>query len=677
MNNDGTQYTVLIVDDMSINIQILSGFLKTDYHIKVAATGKKALEIVSSENPPDLILLDVIMPEVNGFEICRHLKQNEKTKEIPVIFITVLADVENKVKGFAVGGADYVTKPFQREEVIARVRTHLKIKEQNSRLHQQAAELNHARNIAEQANRAKSEFLANVSHEIRTPMNAILGFSEILLKETENPVHRRRLQNIRSAGKVLTALIDDILDLSKIEAGKFDICSEPVNFRDILNEVHQLFLHKFQEKGLYFKISVSEDVPDMLILDELRIRQILINLVGNAIKFTHQGYVEVKVRGERSEVRGQAFTSDPLPLTSDLDLILEVRDTGIGIHEDCRGKIFESFCQQDGRITRQYGGTGLGLTITRKLAELMNGEVSVQSEVGKGSTFRVVLRGVETVSDLSQAWPAESRRSVPEETDVEFEPASVLLVDDVASNRELVKAYLEDAPFSVIEAENGDDALAVLAACLDGASADLQGLENLPNIILTDMKMPVKDGYELAKIIKNSDKFKHIPVIALSASVMRESEDTLKCLCDGYIRKPFGKPELISEMKKHLPHREKKSKMNGEKNAAEKTPYINTLCPETAVRLPELIHTLEDEFAPKWEEIRETLIFDEVGDFAEQVKAQGMKYGCQMLRYWGEKMLSHIQAFNMEELSMTFQRFPNLIAEIRKIETMQRLSDGK
>ncbi len=679
MNNDGKQYTVLIVDDMSINIQILSGFLKTDYHIKVASTGKKALEVVASPNPPDLILLDVVMPEVNGFEICRRLKNDEKTKEIPVIFITVLADVENKVKGFTAGGADYVTKPFQREEVLARVQTHLKIKEQNSRLQQQAAELNHARNIAEQANKAKSEFLANVSHEIRTPMNAILGFSEILLKETENPVHRHRLQNIRSAGKVLTALIDDILDLSKVEAGKLEICSEPMNFRDILNEINQLFSHKFREKGLYFKTSVSEDIPDMLILDELRIRQILINLVGNAIKFTHRGYVEVRVRGQRSEVRGQSprlepRTSNPEPLT----LIIEVRDTGIGIPDDYREKIFESFCQQNGQISRQYGGTGLGLTITRKLAELMNGEVSVESEVGKGSMFKVALHGVETVSSLSYTSPAERTPLPQEETDVEFEPASVLLVDDVASNRELLKAYLEDAPFSIIEAENGDEALAVLGARLSEVSEDLQKPACLPDMILTDMKMPGKDGYELAVIIKNNDKLKQIPVIVLSASAMKETEDKLKGLCEGYIRKPFGKPELIAELKKYLPHRAKKySPKDTEKDIAAETAYIKECCPEMTARLPELIHALEDELAPKWEEIRETLIFDELGDFAEQVKAQGLKYECRLLRHWGEKMLSYIEAFNIEELSGTFQTFPNLIAEIRKIKAVQPLPDGK
>jgi PAS domain S-box-containing protein len=245
-------------------------------------------------------------------------------------------------------------------------------------------ELKRAKESAENANKAKSEFLANMSHEIRTPLNAILGFSEILMNKAENQQQKSFLGTILSSGKTLLALINDILDLSKIEAGRLDLRFSPLNIEEILHEFEQIFTQRVREKELDFIIEISPGLPRGLLMDGLRIRQILFNLVGNAVKFTSFGYVKIS-----------AYYNFESEVEKKLNLILEVSDSGIGIQKNQQDVIFEAFRQQDGQSTRKYGGTGLGLAITKRLVERMNGVISVQSEIGKGSIFRVILPDIQ------------------------------------------------------------------------------------------------------------------------------------------------------------------------------------------------------------------------------------------------------------------------------------------
>ncbi|MCP4133459.1 MAG: response regulator [bacterium] len=300
------------------------------------------------------------------------------------------------------------------------------------------------------------------------------------------------------------------------------IRSEPVDVELSVNEAGQAFLQKATEKGL--ELNLHTNIPGILMSDEIRIRQILVNLISNAVKFTSQGYVKVSV-----------YCDDKAG--NKISVIFEVEDTGIGIPGDQQKVIFESFRQQDGKADREYEGTGLGLSITKRLVEMMNGKISVESEVGRGSKFKVLFSQVQVVGKTELADIFYESSEIP----VEFKPSEIMAVDDTEYNIELVKKHLEHTYITVTEANSGDIFL------------DMLKIEN-PDVILMDLKMPDKDGYEVTQYIKNDEKYKDIPVIALAGSITREEEKKIRTLFDGYLGKPVNKTQLISELKRFLPY---------------------------------------------------------------------------------------------------------------------------
>ncbi len=386
-----------------------------------------------------------------------------------------------------------------------------------------------AKEGAESANRLKSEFLANMSHEIRTPMNAILGFSEILKdKIGNNPVVLDYLSGIQRSGKNLISLINDILDLAKIEAGKLEITYSPVNLFNVIYDIQQIFSLQTAQKNLKFEISIDETLPKSLLIDELRLRQVLFNLIGNAVKFTEKGGIYINVQ---SISRGSE--------SSCIDLVIEIRDTGIGIAHYELDSIFSPFIQQSGQDAMRFGGSGLGLSITRKLVEMMGGSITVDSKLGAGSSFRVFIRELE-ISSLAH----NSKEKDFEISNIAFEKAKILLVEDIESNRRVVTGFLAQWNFQILEAANGRLALDILE-------------REMVNIILMDMQMPEMDGKTASLLIRSNERLKKIPILVLTATAMKEMVDDILTFADGYLCKPISRVELIRELARFLPNTKK------------------------------------------------------------------------------------------------------------------------
>jgi signal transduction histidine kinase/CheY-like chemotaxis protein len=387
-------------------------------------------------------------------------------------------------------------------------------------------ELLKARKLAEEANKAKSEFLANMSHEIRTPMNAILGFSEIMLNTIDDEQNRSYIKAVLTSGRTLLSLINDILDLSKIEAGQLVINPEAVRLQTIFNEMEQLFKPKAEEKGLSYRFHCNENMPEILVLDDVRLRQILFNLVGNAIKFTRQGEIEI------------TGTVNPIPTKEGhYQLIIKVCDTGIGIPQAHINHIFNAFYQVEADSARRFGGIGLGLSITKKLVDYMGGDLQVESAPDKGSCFTITLPDIPE----SEAETKQENEFSWNDQQMSFNEAKVMVVDDIAFNRELIRSFLADTKLTVIEAMDGENCL------------DLLQIQK-PDLILMDLRMPGLSGYETTRKIISLFEQDPIPIIAFTASSMKHDEEQIHELFDDYLRKPVGRNELLKCLSKFLPH---------------------------------------------------------------------------------------------------------------------------
>lgn len=387
--------------------------------------------------------------------------------------------------------------------------------------------LRDAKEIAENADKAKSEFLANMSHEIRTPLNAILGFSELLYSEEKDAKHKDYIESINIAGNSLLNIINDILDLSKIEAGMMKIQLMPINPRKIFEEIERIFHMKISQKGLIFYIEIDDEIPDTLLLDEIRLRQVLLNIVGNSVKFTDKGYIHLSMKKHYSS----SINKDKI------NIVISVEDTGIGIPESDLKTIFESFKQQQGQNNRKYGGTGLGLSISKRLMEMMNGELMVRSDVGKGSVFTALIKDID-VTGLS---PINECRNKKNNGQAIFENKKVLIVDDVQSNRKLLKKILEGVGLQVVVAENRLKALKIFS-------------EEKLDLIIMDIMMPEMNGMESPVKIRSSLGNPSIPILALTDIVKLKVDKNIDNVeFDGVIYKPVNFSKLLEEIKKFIP----------------------------------------------------------------------------------------------------------------------------
>jgi signal transduction histidine kinase len=362
--------SILIVDDTPENLDLLVDILeRRSYEVRVARSGRRALAAASAA-PPDVVMLDINMPEMDGYEVCAQLKANPATCDVPVIFLSINDTAVDKVRAFQAGGSDYVIKPFQAEEVLARVENQLKIASLRRELMAEREEALKAREEAVAASSAKSLFLANMSHELRTPLNGILGYVQLMSgDETLSPAQREQLAVITRSGEHLLALINDVLSLSKIEAGQTALNERTFDLRRMLQGIEEMFRLRADGEGLQLVFDLDPSLPRFVAGDDGKIRQIFINLLGNAFKFTTTGMVALRARWED----GRAF--------------FEVEDTGAGIASEDLERIFDPFVQTETGV-RAGEGTGLGLTITRNFVYLMGGRIEAESEEGRGTVFR-------------------------------------------------------------------------------------------------------------------------------------------------------------------------------------------------------------------------------------------------------------------------------------------------
>jgi len=651
--------TLLIVDDEPFNINLLKELLQDDYDTMVALNGKQALERVYGDMLPDLILLDIMMPDMDGYEVCRHLKADARTRDIPIIFITAMAQVGDEAKGLELGAVDYLTKPITPQLLKSRVKNYLQLSMQTRQLknlvdilrqkdraveespvgiiitdtdgvmeylnpaslsihgydnhnelegkkasvfksgktskdtyatmwenlkaekpwkgeienrckdgsliwiHQnicpvhgddgmvqhyvsvledvtelrsykenleqtvnkRTEELEKAKEAAEAGTQAKSAFIANMSHEIRTPLNAIIGFAEVALMDTQlSPQTSKQVNTILTSARSLLTIINDILDVSKVDSGKFSLESICFHLPNMIADSLRTLEQQVEEKNLSLDFQYDVQLATHFMSDPTRLRQVILNIVGNAIKFTDKGGITMAV----------------CPSDKPGMLHLSITDTGIGMNKQQVDKVFESFSQGDGSTTRRFGGTGLGTTISKHIVEMMGGDIWVESEPGQGSTFHFTVCMSET--EKTEGCLFEDGVVSDEEY---FSPRlfKVLLAEDLDANASLAIFRLEQQGHTVKWVKNGREAVTESQA-------------NDYDLILMDVMMPELDGLDATREIrvKEAKIDTHIPILALTASIMREDYD--QCIAAGMDEvqgKPINFNQLFSTMEEIVP----------------------------------------------------------------------------------------------------------------------------
>jgi two-component system, sensor histidine kinase and response regulator len=523
MLNQDERINILVVDDLSEKRLVYEAILQElNENLVLVGSGPEALKQLLQKDFA-VILLDVNMPGMDGFETAALIRRRKKSAHIPIIFITAHADEMLTARGYAYGAVDYLLAPVVPEILRSKVKVFVDLAQMQREVQKQAeervalAEEQGRRIAAEEANHAKSRFLANMSHELRTPMNGILGMLELALALDLDSKLREFLETAKDSADTLLVLLNELLDLSRIESGRFSLEIEPFSLREALHQTLRTVAVRAHQKGLELICHVDESVPDAVAGDELRLRQILTNLIGNAIKFTKHGEVTLRIQCAR---RADAKT----------EVLFSVSDTGVGISKSAQRRIFEPFTQADSSTTRSFGGTGLGLAIASSLVQLMGGKLRVESRPGAGSTFYFTV----SLAESPLAVPASERLLALSEP---LNGLRVLVVDDNATNRLVLSSMLSAWSMEPLAVADAAEAKQVLQKANDTGAK--------PRVALIDAVMPHEDGFSLSRWIKQSREFRDVGIVVLSSSGARLKESCKESGIEVCLEKPVFQTGLL------------------------------------------------------------------------------------------------------------------------------------
>lgn len=500
-------YLLVVDDDAAMRLFFSRHLQKQNHWVEVASEGQQAMELLRSR-PFDLVLLDLVMPGMSGYQVLSQLKADPELRSIPVIVISSQDDLDSVIRCIELGAEDYLTKPANSVLLKARVNTCLERKRLRDQEYAYLQQLEAEKIAAEAANRAKSAFLANMSHELRTPLNAVIGYSEILKEDVQAEGYTEfvpDLDKIQSAGKHLLGLINDILDISKIEAGKMDLYLETFEIGGLVEDVVRVVQPLTQKNRNRLEVRCAENLGTMY-ADLTKVRHILLNLLSNAAKFTEQGTVTLEVR------RDSATGVDPDWVT------FCVADTGIGMAPEQMQHIFEAFMQGDASTTRKYGGTGLGLAISHRFCQMLGGTLTVTSQAGQGSTF--TLRLPLQVSEL----PPNQLRAEPKSTasTVTVGIGLVLVIDDDRQVRDRLVRALNQQGLRVVTAWSGEEGIRL--------ARELQ-----PSAIVLDLLLPQTEAWAVLSALKATPELAATPVVLL-AIAEAEQQGIVLGLADALMR---------------------------------------------------------------------------------------------------------------------------------------------
>ncbi|MDR2576166.1 MAG: response regulator [Treponema sp.] len=537
----GDRKKIIAVDDNPENLLLLKNTLKESYTVFPNPSAQDMFELLEHVRP-DLIMLDVEMPGMNGYEAIKQLKSNDKNREIPVIFLTSMSDAQSEMEGLKLGAVDYISKPFVTPLLLRRIKTHISVMEHKREIEdllvlktQEVKLREMAEQAAQNASHARSNFLSRMSHEIRSPLNAVIGMINIANEENDIPSLKAYLAKAGAAAKQVLSVINNILDMSKIEANKYELSDAEFDFGKMMSNIVDLTGSAAPEKHQNITLNINPNVPSFIICDELRLTQIINNLMNNALNFTPENG-KIQLSAEKlDEKDGRP------PQAGEITIKIEIEDSGIGISPEQQKTLFTAYNQADNAVAKNFGGTGLGLFIAKRIVELMRGTIHVESELGKGAKFIFTIKAKQgTQAAVKTAFSGTDIKAA----DLNLKDYTILVAEDMDFNREVISKYLEKTAVTIDFAENGKIAVEKFKANPDKYK-----------LIFMDINMPEMNGDEAAKIIRALDlkRAKEIPIIAMTADVYKE--DIEKCLAAGmndHIAKPVVPKIVLAKLKQYI-----------------------------------------------------------------------------------------------------------------------------